>query len=519
MASPSNIINKSNRTIQNTSSIKFRNLVAKNAIDNLLQQNQVFFFAAYSGVSGTSGASGDSLLQDEFAYENITVLERVTPKDVALCVPRINWTSGTIYDPFSPTENNYEYEVSIDGAIIYNRAPYVMTENYNVYVCIKNSSTGLDRDKTASTVEPSGIGTEPFETADGYTWKYLFSISDELFGFLTTSWMPVPTSIKSAPTTGLNSAKYRQYQVQLAGDSSAGRINDVDINIGNSNVYFDTPPTATLIGQGNGGQINIGTAFDPVKGYKLTGYNIPEGGTGYIGGAVKLDVSPNSNSDITSKSDLESRIKPMASFGGANKDIGSDPTIALQARTLMFIGNMSQSDDTIGSLPDGLVMGSFGLIANPVYATGSNEGSIVGDELGRGTDTRLNIRQAAKVQIKDNSGTGFEFTTAKKITDSRLPVNGKVSFSTSDTDATTIDLRPFEFTGPGSSIRANLFITGEKTLPVAGETVTSGSDDFEVEQVFPSEVQVGSGDILYIIQNQFNVQRDTHYAARFIIPL
>ena len=54
MASPSNIINKSNRTIQNTSSIKFRNLVAKNAIDNLLQQNQVFFFAAYSGVSGTS---------------------------------------------------------------------------------------------------------------------------------------------------------------------------------------------------------------------------------------------------------------------------------------------------------------------------------------------------------------------------------------------------------------------------------------------------------------------------------
>lgn len=517
MASVNNT-NISNRTIENTSSIKFRNLIAKNAIDNLLQQNQVFFFAAHAGITGISGASAESSFQDEITYENITILERVTPKDVAMCVPRIDWTSGTVYDPFNPYKNDYEYTVDFDGVITYLNKPYVLNSEFDVYVCIKNSSTGLDRDKVGSTVEPKGRGTESFVTADGYTWKYLYSIVDQLFKFLTTTWLPVPTPT-TEPTTGINSAKYRQYQVQLASDQTKGQINDVDINIGNSNVYFDSEPTATVIGQGTGAKINIGTAFDPVKGYKLTGYSIPAGGSGYIGGAVKLDISPNSNSDITSKSDLESLITPQASFGGADLDIGSDATIALQARTLMFVGTMSQSDDTIGSFPDGTVMGSFGLIANPVYATGDNAGKVVGDELGKGTDTKLNIRQAAKVQIKDNSGTGFEFTTAKAIADSRLPTNGKVSFLTSDTDATTVDLRPFNYTGPGTSNRADLFITGQKTLPVAGETVRSGSNDFEVEQVFPSEVQVGSGNILYIIQNIFSILKETKYIVKFFIPL
>jgi hypothetical protein len=83
MASVNNT-NISNRTIQNTSSIKFRNLIAKNAIDNLLQQNQVFFFAAHAGITGASGASADSPFQDEITYENITILERVTHNDVAM---------------------------------------------------------------------------------------------------------------------------------------------------------------------------------------------------------------------------------------------------------------------------------------------------------------------------------------------------------------------------------------------------------------------------------------------------
>tara|TARA_R110000824_G_scaffold192262_4_gene374291 strand:+ start:6336 stop:7901 length:1566 start_codon:yes stop_codon:yes gene_type:complete len=515
-------INQSNRTIENTSSIKFRNLVAKNAIDHLFDDNQIFFFAAKSGITGSSGSSSESSFTDELAYENITVLERVTPKDVSLVVPRINYKSGIVYDSFNPYKNSYAYVVDIKGSITYNSKPYVMTSNYNVYVCIKNCQSGLDRDRVASTIEPSGIGTRPFTTADGYTWQFLYAISDELFGFLTNKWMPVSKRILEKPTTGINSAKYKQYQVQLAADTTKGSIKDLDINIGNKNVYFDSEPTLTIIGQGSAASASIGTAYDSSKGYKLTGYNISNGGNDYVGGSVKLNISPNSNSDITSKTELESLITPQTSFGGSDLDIGSDPTIALQARTLMFVGNMSQSNGSIGSFPEGIVMGSFGLISNPIYATGPNKGSIVGDELGRGADTKLNIRQAVKVQIKDNSGAGFSYTTAKAIGDSRLPLNSKVQFSQSDTEASVIDLRPYNFSGPGSSTRSNLFITGQKTSPVAGDIVTgSGSPaaTFEVEQVFQSLVQVGSGNLLYIIPNLFNIISNQLYTARFIIPL
>ena len=85
----------------------------------------------------------------------------------------------------------------------------------NVYLCIKNCESGLERDRVASYIKPTRVGTDEFTTEDGYTWKYLYSVSDELFTFLTTKWLPVPRPIKSIPTNlNTSSAKYRQFQVQ-----------------------------------------------------------------------------------------------------------------------------------------------------------------------------------------------------------------------------------------------------------------------------------------------------------------
>ena len=123
MASPSNIVNVSNRTINNTSSIKFRNLIAKDAVKNLLTENQVFFFAAKEGLTAGPGTTGDTLSQDEITYENITLLERVTPSDVSLVTPRVNYESGVVYDAFDPTSNKYEYDVDFNGTISYKYKP------------------------------------------------------------------------------------------------------------------------------------------------------------------------------------------------------------------------------------------------------------------------------------------------------------------------------------------------------------------------------------------------------------
>jgi hypothetical protein len=513
-------VNINNRTISNTSSTNFRTLVAKTTLDNIWNDNQLFFFASKEATP--SGLSADSLGSNEKVYENIVLMERVTPDDVSLVAPRVDWKANTVYDSLDTSINLYEYSVSFDGVIQYKYKPYVMTDDYNVYLCIKNSPTGLNRDRVASTIKPTTVGTDIQRTADGYEWKYVFSVNDSQYKFLTQKWIPVPRKIKSIPTDlNKSSATYRQFQVQEKAKTTAGGINDVVVDIGVKNVYFDMPePRTEVIGQGSGASIKLSTAFEAGKGYKLTGYRIINSGTGYVGGKFSFIDSPNSNGDITTKTSLENKISLATSYGGIEKDLGSDPSTALQAKTLMFVGNMRETDDTLGSFPSGVTMSAFGLISNPVYAVGNYAGSIAGAELGNNSNKKLNLRQAIKTQIKDNSGAGFTLTTAERIQDNRLKFNSVVDFTTSKTDATVIDLMPFNFTGSGNSNRANLFITGAKTLPVAGETMfTSAGVSFEIEQVFPSTLRVGSGDLLYIVPVMFNIILEQLYTTRFIIPL
>ena len=53
---------------------------------------------------------------------------------------------------------------------------YVLTEDNQVYICLQQgkSVTGT---ANASTVKPTGTVAKPFKTADGYVWKFLFSLS------------------------------------------------------------------------------------------------------------------------------------------------------------------------------------------------------------------------------------------------------------------------------------------------------------------------------------------------------
>ena len=509
-------ININNSTIENTSSSNFRSYIGKTIVKHLFKENQIFFFA--SKESGIVGASANSFNSAESVYENIVMLDRVTPDEISLVVPRENWVSGKIYNAFDATKDLYDYSVNSAGGVNYDYAPYVMTDDYNVYLCIKNNQSGLDRSQVASTIKPTTIGVEPQQTKDGYLWKYLFSVSDNLFRFLTDKWLPVGQPIdNTAIITNKTSADYRRQQVQIA--SVGGAINDVDINLtGNKNIYFDTAsPRVEVVGQGTSGDISLSTTYIPNRGYKLTGYVIGNKGSNYVGGAISLLDSPNSNGDYTTKTAVENLITLETSYGGTELDLGSDPSITLQAKTLMIVGNMSQTDDTIGAFPSGVTMGGLGLIANPVYATGDYAGKIAGAEYGYGTNTQLNIRQTPIIRIRDDSGS-FSFSTGKGIGDPRLSPNSIIS--SGDVSGVVMDLRPYSFAGPGSSTKADLYTTGSKRPFTTSDIVVNGTGDtFAIEHVTEPTLKVGSGDLLYIIPVTFNILREQLYTTRFIIPL
>ena len=515
MASYTNI-NINNSTLENISSSNFRSYIAQTAIKYLFKENQIFFFA--SKETGLAGASADSLSSAESVYENITIMNRVGPDEACLVVPRKDWLSGKIYNAFDATKNLYDYTLSFSGGVSYDYDPYVMTDDYNVYLCIKNNESGLDRNKVASTIKPTTTGVEPQTTKDGYTWKYMFSVNNDLFSFLTNKWMPVPAPVDNTATiTNKTSAKYRRQQVQIA--SVGGAINDVSVDLtGNKNIYFDTAsPRVEIVGQGTSGDISLSTTYIPDRGYKLTGYNINNKGSNYVGGGISLLDSPNSNGDYTTKTAVENLITLETSYGGTELDLGSDPSITLQAKTLMIVGNMSQTDDTIGAFPSGVTMGGLGLIANPVYATGEYAGKIAGAEYGYGTNTQLNIRQTPIIRIRDDSGS-FSFSTGKGIGDPRLSPNSIIS--SGDVSGVVMDLRPYNFAGPGSSTKADLYTTGSKRPFTTSDIVENGTGDtFAIEHVTEPTLKVGSGDLLYIIPVTFNILREQLYTTRIIIPL
>lgn len=108
--------------------------------------------------------------------------KKITGNDIRHCIPRFNWTANTVY---------YAYDDLVDSKTLKssNTQFYVVTDDWNVYKCLANSY-GAN-----STTKPTSISTvTDFQTADGYVWKYMYTItSEERLRFVTSSYIPVKT--------------------------------------------------------------------------------------------------------------------------------------------------------------------------------------------------------------------------------------------------------------------------------------------------------------------------------------
>lgn len=117
------------------------------------------------------------------AFRDMIAMKRVQASDVSYVVPRYNWTNNTVYQQYSDIRTNL-YPTSSSPTS--NTTFYVLTEDNNVYKVIDNARG------VVSTVKPTGTGTSITTTADGYRWKFLYTVSSADAGkFLTAGYMPV----------------------------------------------------------------------------------------------------------------------------------------------------------------------------------------------------------------------------------------------------------------------------------------------------------------------------------------
>lgn len=140
---------------------------------------------------------------------------------------------------------------------------YVLTEDYNVYKCLDNNNNAL------STSKPLGTSTSPISTADGYVWKFMYTVPINLRSkFLSEEQMPVVSALSN------------QFYSNGAMDS---------IIINNKGTGYTT---ATLTVAGDGYREE-----DPTF---LTSISVSSGGNGYISPTVTFgDPTLNASSFIS----------------------------------------------------------------------------------------------------------------------------------------------------------------------------------------------------------------------------
>jgi hypothetical protein len=166
-------------------------------------------------------------------FDGLLAMKRVVSSNICSVVPRYDWQANTVYD-------FYDHRVNmVDGRKVsgqrYNF--YVLTDEFNVYKCIGNNNGAL------STFKPNSQQITPFQTPDGYIWKYMYTLrAGDVFSFLTPEWMPIYTLIR----------KDGSIQWNIQESAIPGAIHEILVDVGGTGYSTLTPPTVVISGSGTG---------------------------------------------------------------------------------------------------------------------------------------------------------------------------------------------------------------------------------------------------------------------------
>jgi hypothetical protein len=108
-------------------------------------------------------------------WRNMVAIKKILPANVSFSIPRTDWEANTVY-------TKYDDRVDVFSEPNF----FAITDDFNVYKCLDNNG-GAN-----STIKPTGRSNTSFYAADGYQWKYMYTVSAaDSQKFLTTNFVPV----------------------------------------------------------------------------------------------------------------------------------------------------------------------------------------------------------------------------------------------------------------------------------------------------------------------------------------
>ena len=403
-------------------------------------------------------------IQDEFyTFDDLLAAKKIASSDVSFVIPRRNWTTSTVYDYYRHDYGNRitgstSVQTANSGATsLFDATYYVMSSTYNVYKVLDNNSNA------ASTIEPTGTSTAVLTTADGYKWKYMYTLSaTQQSNFLSTDFMAVATN-------GTVSAAAVDGAVRIVKIKSAGT--------GGTN---GTHTGIAIRGDGSSGTVSV-----TVAGGVITAVTVTNVGSGYTFAYIRnADIVTAGATGLTG-SELDVIIEPKGGHGfDAVKELGGFYVML----NTNFDGSESANTGDFTTAND---FRRIALIRDPFSG-----GSAASTSTLRGTKA---IRFAA-------SPTPGTFTVDEEINQATTGAVGKVV----EWDATNRILHYIQtrFNDEGVDSNGNLtafsganVVTGQ-TSSATGTPSSAGSESADnitfTSGYAASEIDADKGDVIYI---------------------
>ena len=243
-------------------------------------------------------------------FDDLLAVKRVNTSNVAFVIPRNNWTTGTTYDTYRHDYGEFKSGSTTNKVVstgnkttLFDSIFYVVNSDFNVYKCLDNNSG------VASTVQPTGTNINTLETADGYKWKYLYTLTAaEQTNFLSTDFMAVPENA--------NAGSGQSNVISAAVD---GKIDIIKIKSPGSGGTNGTFTNIDIKGDGSAGKCTV-----VVSGGSITAVTVTTAGTGYTFATVSNAQIVTAGATNLASGELDVIIGPKGGHGAnAKNELGA----------------------------------------------------------------------------------------------------------------------------------------------------------------------------------------------------
>lgn len=388
-------------------------------------------------------------------WNNLIGMKKITAADMNLVIPRVDWTTNTVYVAYS--QDTQMFSKANASSVAYDNKFYVRNSNDQVFKCLFNNSSANSTVMPEINLDGQLPENAYIETSDGYKWKYMYTIPAGLKEkFFTSQYMPI-----NSENIVTNNAVDGRLDIILIDNAGAGF---------NANSNSNSYNIVTVTGDGSNGNITVKVTTTAANGGNITGYNIINGGNNYTRAVLTL-IDPLKIAN-TANANLTAVIGPP---GGHGSDVAQE----LGASSLMICAEIV--GDQNGVLPiNGLnTYRQIGILKDPLLANSTYA-----------------------------TNTVYRTTTALGLAAAPSP-----AFSIKEIVYVGTSLAAATYTGVVEDYdSANLTVyvnntTGTLTTPATLIGANSGAIATVLSETQP-DVKKFSGDLLYI-ENSANISRTT----------